>query len=362
MGDVKHRVLADALKADILNGKYRMNRAFPSEAQVSRRFKVSRTTVRKAFDDLRGDGLIASIQGRGTFVTRRAASRKIGLVVPGVVYSEFFPSIVDEISRLASVNGYMLMLGNASDRRPELRMRQVMSFAEDCVEEGVSGVIYQPIELIENAEKANRNVLSVFAAADIPVVIIDCDFTKTPRRSGYDIVGIDNVAAGMAVAAHLLSRGVRKIHFQSRPRCSTSVRDRRNGVVAAMAPVGTAARNFRDFIAEPDDLAALKEHLRKGRPDAFVCGNDMAAVWLKESLERLGLKIPDDILLAGFDDINCATIVTPQLTTVHQPCEKIAEVAFNRLVARISDASIPPCSISLPADLVVRASTLRRND
>jgi len=117
------------------------------------------------------------------------------------------------------------------------------------------------------------------------------------------------------------------------------------------------ARSYRDFKAEPDDIAALKAHLRSGRPEAFVCGNDTAAVRLKISLEKLGFRVPDDIRLASFDDVRYAKIVTPQLTTVHQPCEKIAEVAFRRLLSRIADPLLQPCTISLPADLIVRASS-----
>ncbi len=357
--EIKHRALLEALKAEILGNKYAVNRAFPSEAQISRKYKVSRTTVRKALDALHHEGWIRSVQGRGTFVTRKGASRKIGLIVPGVAYSEFFPPIVDGICRLAGTHGYTLLLGNATDPQPEKRARQTLAFAHDFVAEHVAGVVYQPIELVADAEEANRAVLSIFDAADIPVVIIDSDFTKTPRRSGYDVVGIDNVAAGMAVAEHLLSLGLTKIHFQSRPLCSASVGDRRSGVVAALSSAGAAARRFRDFKAEPDDVAALRAHLRRGRPEAFVCGNDTAAVKLKITLERLGYRIPEDIRLVGFDDVKYAKIVTPQLTTVHQPCEKIAEVAFRRLLSRIADSSLQPCTIALPADLVVRESSGR---
>ena len=79
---IKHRAILDALKAEILGNKYAVNRAFPSEAQISRKYKVSRTTVRKALDALHHEGWIRSVQGRGTFVTRQGAARKIGLIVP----------------------------------------------------------------------------------------------------------------------------------------------------------------------------------------------------------------------------------------------------------------------------------------
>ena len=79
MGETKHRTLTDALKAEILSSKYSASRAIPSETQLSRKFKVSRTTVRKALDSLHHEGWIRSVRGRGTFVTRKGASRKIGL-------------------------------------------------------------------------------------------------------------------------------------------------------------------------------------------------------------------------------------------------------------------------------------------
>jgi DNA-binding LacI/PurR family transcriptional regulator len=239
--EIKHRALLEALKAEILGNKYAVNRAFPSEAQLSRKYKVSRTTVRKALDTLHHEGWILKIRGRGTFVTRQGASRKIGLIVPGVAYSEFFPPIVDGICRQAGAHGYTLLLGNATDLQPEKRAKQTLAFAHEFVAERVAGVVYQPVELVADAEKVNREVLSTFDAADIPVVIIDSDFTKTPCRSGYDVVGIDNVAASMAVAEHLLSLGLTKIHFQSRPLCSASVSDRRSGAVAAMSSAGLSA-------------------------------------------------------------------------------------------------------------------------
>ena len=152
MGETKHRTLTDALKAEILSSKYSASRAIPSETQLSRKFKVSRTTVRKALDALHHEGWIRSVRGRGTFVTRKGAARKIGLVVPGVSYSEFFPPIVDEISRLTRDSGYTLLLGNAVERRPEARARQTVLFVRDFVAEGVAGVVYQPIEMVADAE------------------------------------------------------------------------------------------------------------------------------------------------------------------------------------------------------------------
>lgn len=350
-----HIKMADELCADIRAGKYASSRSFPSLTRIMHRFGVTRVTAMRIVDELKRRGVITAVPRSGILV--KNVNRTIGLIVPGIAYSEFFPPIVSEISRFAQKEGYTLLFGDVSSRSAEQRARGAKRLAKDFVLQNVAGVLYQPVELVEDVERVNRDILSLFSRANIPVVMLDSDFTMAPRRSGYDVIGIDNVSAGMAVAEHLLSVGVRKIHFQSRPRCSASVIGRRNGVFLALSEVGAPVRHFRDLKAEPDDVAAIKAHLRRAHPEAFVCGNDAAAVKMKISLETLGYRVPDDIRLVGFDDVKYAKIVTPQLTTVHQPCEKIAEVAFRRLLARIVDPSLQPCFMALPYELVVRASS-----
>ena len=350
-----HIKMADELCADIRAGKYSASRLFPSLTRIMNRFGVTRVTAMRIVDELKRRGVIVAVP-RSRIVVKNV-NRTIGLIVPGIAYSEFFPPIVSEISRLAQKEGYTLLFGDVSSRSADQRARAAKRLAKDFVLQNVAGVLYQPVELVDDVERINRDILSVFSRANIPVVMLDNDFTVAPRRSGYDVIGIDNVSAGMAVAGHLLSAGVRKVHFQSRPRCSASVIDRRNGVFLALSAAGAPVRHFRDLKAEPDDVAAIKAHLRRARPEAFVCGNDAAAVKMKISLETLGYRVPDDIRLVGFDDVKYAKIVTPQLTTVRQPCEKIAEVAFRRLLARIVDPSLQPCFMALPCELVVRASS-----
>ena len=127
--------------------------------------------------------------------------------------------------------------------------------------------------------------------------------------------------------------------------------------MSALNLMGLPVRMNAVLTAEPDDVASVKRHLRRGRPDAFVCGNDAAAISLKRTLEGLGYRIPDDIMLVGFDDVAYANIVSPRLTTVRQPCKEIAGAAFRRLLARIADPTLPVFSIFLPVRLMVREST-----
>ena len=93
--NARYREVWTSLREEILQGRYSASTAFPSAVQLARRFNTTRATIRRALDQLRHDGLIGSRQGAGTFVTRRGASRRIGLIVPGITYSEIFPAIVD---------------------------------------------------------------------------------------------------------------------------------------------------------------------------------------------------------------------------------------------------------------------------
>ena len=101
MKETKYSTLYKALKDDILSGKYASGELLPSENALTRRFKVSRSTVQQAFRELEKIGLISRSRGRGTFVSHHGTSRKIGLIVPGVACTDFFQPIVSEINQLA---------------------------------------------------------------------------------------------------------------------------------------------------------------------------------------------------------------------------------------------------------------------
>jgi len=349
--------IADDIGKSIRSGKYASGSACPSLTQIMRRYDVTRVTASRAVGELKKRGFVSCERGRGTFVTREA-NRAIGLIIPGVAYSEFFPPIVSEISRLAQANDYTLLFGDVAAKTPEKRAVMARKLAREFVAQQVSGVLYQPIEMLEDTETANREILSCFDRAKVPVVIIDNDFSAYSRRKDYDVVGIDNVAAGALVAEHLLGKGVRRISFQKRPKCSASVHARQRGVVSALTLAGVRT-HCAELVAEPGDAAAVRRHLRQCRPEAFVCGNDAAAVALMQTLAALRCRVPDDVLVAGFDDVKLAKVVTPQLTTVRQPCEAIAGAAFRRLLDRIRDPAQSPVKFSLPIELVVRASTVR---
>lgn len=132
-GCVKYHEVVETLRNEILSGKYVAHKPFPSQTKLIARFGISKLTVVKVLDRLKDLGLVCSRQGRGTFVTRTAGQRKIGLIIPGVGYSEFFPPIAAEIARLAEKGGYRLLLGEVNATAPAERIRQVRELAEEMI-------------------------------------------------------------------------------------------------------------------------------------------------------------------------------------------------------------------------------------
>ena len=355
----KYSKVYETLKRNILSGKYSSRAPFPSVAMLIRRFEISNLTAVKVLDKLKNDGLVRSYQGRGTFVTAYATSRKIGLIVPGVACTDFFQPIVSEINQLAREEDYTLLFAEVFSMDRTERIHQVRELAAEFVKKRVAGVIYEPLAE-PGGKDANEHILRVFKRARIPVVLIDCDIVPFPQRSDYDVVGVNDVEAGAKIAAHLIDAGAQRVCFLISRLCPTTFLNRLYGAEAELIRAGRF-KNGSLLYAEADDVAALKRHIRKhGKPDAFVCSNDPSAAVFRQTLEKVGLSVPQDVLLTGFADMPFAALMTPSLTTIRQERSQLGGAAFRRLLQRIENPDIPANEIFFPAPLVVRGSTMKR--
>ena len=359
-GVVGYADIAAKLGAEIRAGKYAARRSFPSLTKIMRRFGVTRVTAMRSVDKLKRSGVVAAVPKSG-IVVRRAASRKIGLIVPGVAVTDFFKPVVSEINRLARNAGYELRFGEVwSDVREE-RIAQVRELAAEFIKGKLAGVIYEPLAG-PIGDEINPHILSLFDRKKIPVVLLDCDIVPFPDRSHYDVVGVNDLEAGARILKHLLDIGAKNIHFLICSLCPTTFSNRLAGAESQLKLAGVKMPKGGNVLyAEADDLKALKRYLKKQarRPDAFICSNDAIAAVFKQTLEKAGLRVPEDVMLTGFADLQIASLMTPPLTTIRQNREQMARAAFRRLMARIDDPSLPPCDIFLPAPLIARGSTTK---
>lgn len=356
----KYLLIADELGEEIRAGRYAVRNSFPSLTQIMRRFGVSRPTAMRSVAELKRSGLLNTSPRSSMYVSKTATSRKIGLIVPGIAVTDFFKPIVSEINRLAHEANYELRFGEVWSEIREERTTQVRALAEEFCDGNFAGVIYEPMAG-PLGDEINPVVLGMFERKKIPVVLLDCDIVPFPQRSGYDVVGVNDLEAGARIANHLLDVGAKNIHFLICKLCPITFTNRLAGAEAALNIAGAKAPKGGNVLyAEADDLNALKRYLKRQKscPDAFICSNDAIAAVFRQTLEAAGLDVPQDVMLTGFADLQIASLMSPKLTTVHQNREMMAHMAFKRLMDRINDPSLPPCDFFLPSNLVIRESTL----
>ena len=345
----------DALRTAIRNGDYG-KKPFPSETQLMRQFGIGRQTAVRVLNELVAEGLLVRRKGAGTFLSSagRRATGRIGLIIHGSDYCELFSPVSKGISQLCQKHGYSLMFGDVSSQCTARRVKKVLELADKFVSDGLDGVIIQPVEFVPNAADVNRRLVGRFAAAEVPVVLLDSDIVTAPERSAYDVVAVNHFEVGRRLARHLRETGAARVVYLTQKDRAPCVQARQLGVKVGcegLALPGKAA------YAEPDDVAAIRRMLKRERPDAVACYNDRQAALLLQTLAKLGKRVPDDIRVAGFDDVQFAKLTIPQLTTMHQPCAEIAAQTFALLLERIRNPKLPPREVILDAPLVVRGST-----
>ena len=358
----KHPKISRYLAGAIAAGKYARGARLPSEAQLVKQFGVSRPTVRRALLDLETEGLIERRAGSGTYVrspaAQRSPARMFGLLVPGLAFTEIFHIICAEIANLARVQDYGLLWGGSVNPREDTdaSLAHAKELCKQFIARKLSGVFFAPAEWEPGQEEANRQLAESLREAGIPVVLIDRDLIGFPWRSDFDLVSLDNMAAGYLVGEHLLKLGCKRVFFLARPLSAPTVDARIAGVREALLRHNLEpAPNWVRF-GDPADLKFVRS-LTAGRlADAMVCANDLTAMELLHSMQSIGVKVPRDFRLAAFDDVKYATLASPPLTTIHQPCKDIAVIAFRTMIERLAEPTLPARSIYLAPQLIVRES------
>lgn len=355
----KHQRISDDLQQAIAAGRFPVGARLPSEAQLVRLHAVSRPTVIRALRDLESRGVIERRMGSGSFVRRPDAldpnSRQFGLLIPGLGRTEIFERICGELAGLARSHGYNLQWGGAGPET-DLTGDEALAVCKQLIERRVQGVFFAPFEQLPDREEINRQVAERFRQAGIPVVLIDRDLGPFPKRSDFDLVGLDNMAAGYLLAEHFLKLGCGRLAFVARPNSASTVDARIAGVREALARRGVEIPRDWIRIGDPRDTRFVRSLLAGRRWDALLCANDHTAAELLQSIVSLGARVPEEIRVAGFDDVRFATLLSRPLTTVHQPCREIAIAALRAMMDRVLEPALPSRSQLLTPTLVVRES------
>jgi len=196
---------------------------------------------------------------------------------------------------------------------------------------------------------------------DLPLVLIENQ--ATDHR--LDCVLGDNFEAGYTVTRHLIDLGHQSIAILKGPTKYSSLVDRLRGCLAAIAEAGLHVP--AEYLPQPVSGTPKKGYLQMreilqlpNRPTAVVAVSDKTAFGAMEAIKEAGLRIPDDIAIAGIDDVHESAYGHPALTTFHMPRQDMGVIAMRKLHYLIAADRQPPAKTVLYGELIVRESTVGR--
>lgn len=313
-----------------------VSRVFTPGASVSAK---TREKVRKAASDL---GYRPNVLARAMVSGK---SRIIGLVV-AYLENQFYPEALEKLSNLLQEHGYHVLIFMAT---------QTAGNVDDVLEEILD---YQVDGIVMASAAMSTNISSRCQQAGIPVVL----FNRSQDMDGITSVTTDNYAGGRKVAEFLIAGAHERISYIAGWEGASTQRDREAGFRAAMHDAGqdVYSRAVGDFHAENARAAAhdLFDRPAAERPDAVFVANDHMAIAVMDVLRfELGLKVPGDVSVVGFDDVPPAAWPSYNLTTLRQRSNLMVEETVNALLNYINDPDAAmPRKIAIDGPLVVRGS------
>ena len=306
---------------------------------------VARATRERVSSSIEELGFVRNEQARHL---RAGRSRTIGLVVLDVA-NPFFTDLARGVEDEASKAGLAVILCNSDDQ--EHKENRYLELLE---EHRVQGVLITPV-----ASGGAR--LARMQRRGTPVVLVD---SRSPSR-GPCSVAVDDVLGGGIAVSHLLARGHQRIACVAGPRGIRQAADRQEGALRALAQARMPADRLQVIRADALNVAAGQRAgeqvaaLPAGeRPTAVFCVSDLLALGVLQAMTRNRVRVPDDIAIIGYDDIDFAAAAAVPLTSVRQPRWQLGRTAARMLLEESADGdSHRHRQVIFEPELVIRQST-----
>ena len=266
-----------------------------------------------------------------------------GVIEPEVITNPYAVAILQGILTTASAQQYNVTLWTIPWRTAEESAARVRDRRTDG-----TIVVAPPLD---------RDIVSGLAAIGLPLVVVSSQSVP----SGVPCIDVDNEEGLYLATRHIIELGHTRIAHMSGDENQPSVADRRKGFLKAMCEAGLPVPD--EYLvsswyivdrARQDALALLS---RPNRPTAIVTGSDNTACGILEAARELGIRVPEELSVTGFDDIPPASMITPRLTTVRQPLVEIGKVAAQILLHQIEGRAECGESRVVAPTLIIREST-----
>ena len=313
-----------------------------SQSAVSRVFtpgaSASRATidkVKRAANDL---GYRPNVLARAMVSGK---SRIIGVVV-AYLENQFYPEALERLSNSLQAQGYHVLIFMAGKN-----MQSLDDVVEEILDYQVDGIVAASVAMSSTlAERCKF--------AGVPMVL----FNRSQDLPSMSAVTSDNIAGGRKVAEFLISGNHKKIGYISGWEGASTQRDREAGFISCLANSGFTLHNRQvgNFVME-EAKEATRKMFSSDPPDAVFVANDHMALAVMDTLRyELGLKIPQDVSVIGYDDVPASAWPAYDLTTVRQPVNKMVQETVEILIEKINNAEIEPRRVKIDGPLIIRGS------
>ena len=310
-----------------------VSRVFTPGASVS---KGTAEKVRKAAAAL---GYRPNVLARSLNTGR---SRIIGLVV-AYLENQFYPEAIERLSKALQAEGYHVLVFMASNDN-----EATQSVIDELLDYQVDGIIAASVGLSNDLTRRCEGL-------GIPILL----FNRHQYDDKLTSITSDNVGGGRQLADFLVVGGHKRIAYIAGWEGASTQMDREAGFQTGLEAAGMTlfARETGNFNFEQAKEAARRMFGTQDRPDAVFVANDHMAFAVMDVLRfELGLRVPEDVSVVGYDDVALASWPSYDLTTVRQPANRMVSAAVEALMARLDGDDMTPRSIALDGPLMIRGS------
>ncbi|AMG29500.1 LacI family DNA-binding transcriptional regulator [Grimontia hollisae] len=317
-------------------------RAGVSQSAVSRVFTPGRSASKKTIEKVRKAA--EELGYRPNVLARAMASGKsrvIGLVV-AYLNNQFYPDALEKLSTQLQEQGYHVLVFMANN---------IDSVIDDVIEEildyQVDGIIAASVELSSELAARCRSV-------GVPIVL----FNRSQQGDDFSCVTSDNFRGGIEAAEFLVAGGHRKISYIAGLDCTSTQRDREIGFRAGLQQAGMTLHSRGEGMFDMDKARdATRRMFSDDPPDALFVANDHMALAVMDTLRfELGLRVPEDVSVVGFDNVSAAAWPAYNLTTLAQRADIMVSETVRILLQQINHENDAPQKVAIGSPLVIRTS------
>ncbi|MCF7754512.1 LacI family transcriptional regulator [Paenibacillus xylanexedens] len=264
-------------------------------------------------------------------------SKLIGLLLPDIA-NPYFPQLARGVEDRMQEQDYRLIFGNSDEDE-----RKEQDYIQTFIQNNVVGVI----------SSTNYPHSSIYEKLKIPVVFLDR--TSLDRPSVY----ADGREGGRLAAREIIKRGSRRITVMQGPSQIRPAQDRFEGAIEIIRDAGLDYQVIQTTSFSINEAGVWAEELfrKYADTDGVIASNDIAAMAVLHEASRIGRKVPDDVQVIGFDDIPMSRLLSPALSTIHQPAYEMGREAAGLLIQLVEQAAIENKNIQLPVSFIERGTT-----